>query len=171
MSRFNLANLNQTKYVVPVVPVAGSSSAVIPGIGSSQPVAKDNIDASEHTADIVEVGVSMNEFDYEYKPDQNLDLGIQFSNGNRYQYLAFKATPAGGCQIVTPATTVLVPIPDGTEDGVTYVEQAFGETIVVTAYVGNAVIPALPPNNTPTYTILPVLKSVMENKNCGDIII
>ena len=169
MSRFSLGDLNRTKYVVPVVPVAGSTGSIIPGIGSSQPVAGPEVYASDYTEDLADVGIAANEYDYTYFSDQNLTLGELFSNGTRLQYLAFKGTTAGGCQIVTPAQTILVEVLDSNDPtGYTLQEQYFGETVVITSYIGNAVLPQTAPPNNNTCVRLLTRKSVLVNKNCGE---
>ena len=169
MSRFSLGDLNRTRYIVPVVAVPGSTISVVPEIGSSQPVAGPEVYASDYTSDLADVGVAENEYDYLYFSDQNLNLAELFSNGTRLQYLAFKGTTAGGCQIVTPAQTISVQVPDNDDpSGYTFQDQLFGETVVITSYMGNAVIPQQAPPNNNTCVRLLNRKSVLVNKNCGE---
>jgi len=123
------------------------------------------LDYSQYVAQRRNVGASSNVYDLVNGPPSKLDLAVIYSNGYRYQYLAFKATsfvPAGatgGCGIVTDYETELRPIIDG--DGVDT-----GQTELVTenpryltfAYNGNAVVPQGPPNNTPTNSRPPPAK-------------
>ena len=90
-----------------------------------------------------------------------------YSNGYRYQYLAFRATSfdpvdtAGStaCGIITNYDTVLEPIIDG--DGIdTGRTQSVTQDprFITFAYNGNAVVPQGPPNNVPTNALLPPAK-------------
>jgi hypothetical protein len=152
MVKFSTAKISQSRYVVRGIQrIVGSTTAVIPVISASQAPARRNIDASEFTANKSNIGVSCNAFDVlatqEGQPDPDVDLAVVYSNGYRYQYLAFRANN-GICDITFPDTsqTVFDPTPTG---GVTYDIFYPGYTITA-AYNGNTVVPPLPTNNTPT---------------------
>lgn len=125
------------------------------------------LDYSQYIARKRTVGISSNVFDLQNTPNSKLDLAYIYSNGYRYQYLAFKAEQAGqgltgvtSCGSTTDFGTViqLVFDQDGLPTGET-VEIERDPTVVTFAYVGNAVVPQAPPNNIPTNGLFPPSKA------------
>lgn len=170
MVKFSVAKLQTTQYSF--TPQATNTGTLVPPIAPSRPRAGPVVSASDFTASIRNVGVSSNAYDVSIGnsgslPDPNVQLGVLYSNGYRYDYLAFKGTEAGGCQIVEPVTTVAVEVPDDA-GGTTFVDVTVDSNILITSYVGNAVFPQLPPSNIPTNNI-PIPGKVpadFPNKNC-----
>ena len=142
MVRFSNSKLKQTQHIVNgIVPIRGSSSSVITAIPASAPRASSNVDASRITRTKTSVGVSSTIYSLVTYPDTNVDLGVVYSNGFRYQYLDFLAnTPA--CTEVIPYTVVTVQ--EQTDAGPIYVDQLISGYVLVTAYVGSPVVPPLP---------------------------
>lgn len=126
------------------------------------------LDYSDYVAKKRTVGVSSNVFDIQNTPGANVDLAFIYSNGYRYQYLAFKAQFAGltgltggitSCGIATDYVTIIEPVYD--EDGLPTGELIGVDrdpTVITYAYVGTPVVPQAPPNNTPTNGLLPPSK-------------
>jgi hypothetical protein len=171
MVKFSTTNIPRTRYVVKGIQrVIGSTNAVIPVIAPAHAPAHTNVNASEVTANKTNIGVSSTIYDVavatqEGQPDPDADLALVYSNGYRYQYLAFKANN-GVCDITFQDTTqtIVDPTPTG---GITY--DVFLPSYTITAaYNGNTVVPPLPTNNTPTNTNPPPSKVpfVPSNINC-----
>lgn len=124
------------------------------------------LDYSQYVAQKRTVGISSNVFDLQNTPGSKLDLAYIYSNGYRYQYLAFKAELAGqgltgvtACGTTTDFATAIQVVFD--EDGMPtgeILEVERDPTVITFAYVGNAVVPQAPPNNTPTNGLLPPSK-------------
>jgi len=170
MPQFSIEKLKTTQYLATSRPISGPG-VVIP-IPPARPRTTRTLTSSEFTARIRNVGVSSNAYDITTGttiglPDPNVELGVLYSNGYRYQYLDFKGTEAGGCQIIVPEKTVSIQTED--ENGVVTIEEVTIESsVLITAYVGNAVYPQLPPNNVSTIS-LPFPGKVpaeFPNKNC-----
>jgi hypothetical protein len=170
MGKFSIASLTKTQYSV--TPQATTVGNLVPPIAPSRPRLGPVVTASDYTARIRNVGVSSNAFDVIVGnsgglPDPKVQLGVLYSNGYRYDYLAFKGTEVGGCQIIEPTTTVSVEVPDD-DGGTTFEDVTVDSNVLITAYVGNAVYPQLPPNNIPTNSIPTPGKVPAEfpNKTC-----
>jgi hypothetical protein len=168
MGRFSTADLNKKRYLVRNIQPIIASSAPIKPIAASSPPPVKNVDASKYTSYLSSIGVSSIAYDVINGPDEpNVDLGLLYSNGYRYKYLEFQAGTTT-CSVVFPATTVTVYdyVPGGT--ALEGSEVTLQETVVITAYNGNAVVPPLPNPNVDTSTI-PVpskLPIVPGNINC-----
>jgi len=170
MVKFSRANISRSKYVVRGIQrIVGSENAVLPVISAAQVAAKPNVDASEITSFKTNVGVSCNVYDVQETKqgqlDPEVDLGIIYSNGFRYQYLAFKANN-GLCDITFNDT--VIPVTEQTEAGIITYDVFYPGYTITAAYNGNDVVPPLPPNNTPTNTNPPPSKVpfVPSNINC-----
>jgi len=168
MGRISTADSTKKRYLVRNIKPISASSAPIQPISARSPPPAQSVDASKYTSYLSSVGVSSIAYDVINGPDEpNVDLGLLYSNGYRYKYLEFKAGTTE-CSEIFPATTVIVYdyVP-----GETYLqanEVTLGETVVITAYTGNAVVPALPNPNIDTRTIpmpskLPIVPG---NINC-----
>jgi hypothetical protein len=170
MPQFSLENLRRRQYLF--TPQATNTGTVVIPIPPSRPRLGPVVTASEFTARIRNVGISSNAYDITTgiaigEPDPNVNLGILYSNGYRYQYLAFKGTSVGKCQVIVPVKTVSVQVPDDA-GGTTLQDVTVDSSVIITAYVGNAVYPQLPPNNTPTnsFPIPGKVPAEFPNKNC-----
>jgi len=170
MPQFSLENLRRRQYSF--TPQATTTGTLVPPIPPARPRPAPVLSSSDYTARIRNVGVSSNAYDVVVGnagglPDPNVNLGILYSNQYRYDYLDFKGTDVGGCQVVVPVKTVSVQVPDD-DGGTTLQDVTVDSNVIITAYVGNAVYPQLPPNNTPTNTV-PIPGKVpaeFPNKNC-----
>lgn len=164
MVRFSKSKLKQTQHIVNgIVPIQGSSSSVITAIPASAPRASVNVDASRITRTKTSVGVSSTIYSIVSYPDTDVELGVVYSNGFRYQYLDFLAnTPA--CTEVIPDTVVTVQ--EQTDAGPIYVEQLISGYILVTAYVGSPVVPPLPVEDVGACIPRPALKVQPQNTTC-----
>jgi hypothetical protein len=166
MRRFSNSDLIRTRYIVNnIYYIPGSTGSVVTPISPSSAPARENVNASRETALKTVCGVSRTLQDTVGADDSDVDLGLVYSNGYRYQYLDFQASTAA-CSIIVPNDTITVQ--EQTDDGITYVDVNIGESIIITAYVGSPVVPQLvPPNNT---TCIPPLlmkvPSVLTNNNC-----
>jgi hypothetical protein len=167
MPKFSLESLKTKRYSV--TPPSTQFGTLILPVAPSRPRPSPNVSASQRTAQIRNVGVSSTAFDIKGVsdgfPDPNVDLGVMYSNGYRYQYLDFKGTEIGGCQIILPSDTVTVQVED--KVGITFEEITTELNILVTSYVGNAVFPPLPQNNVPTNNVpIPGKVPLVLNKTC-----
>jgi hypothetical protein len=168
MSRFSNADLIKKRYLVRnIQPIIASSVPIAP-ISARSPPPVQTIDASKYTSYLSSVGVSSIAYDVINGPDEpSVDLNLLYSNGYRYKYLEFKAA-GPTCMQTFPATTITVYnyLPGGTTLQAS--EVTLQETVVITAYTGNAVVPALPnPNVDTTSRPVPIkLPLVPGNINC-----
>jgi len=170
MVQFSIEKFKSKRYLATSRPV--SIPGVVIPIPPSRPRTTRTVTASEFTSRIRNVGVSSNGFDITTGiaiglPDPDVELGILYSNGYRYQYLDFKGTEAGGCQIIVPEKTISVQVVDD-NGNVTIEDVTVESNVLITAYMGNAVFPQIPPINTPTNS-LPIPGKVpaeFPNKNC-----
>jgi hypothetical protein len=147
MLRFSNSKLKQTHYIVKgITPIFGSTGSIVTPISASSKPAHKNVDSSRVTRLKTVCGVSRTLQDTVGTSASDVDLGLMYSNGNRYQYLDYKSnTPE--CSIFVP--NEIVQIQEKTDDGLTYVNRNIGDSIIITAYVGSPVVPQLvPPNNT-----------------------
>ncbi len=156
MPQFSLENLRRTQYSFS--PQATNIGNIVPPIPPARPRPGPVVSSSDYTARIRNVGVSSNAFDVIAGnsgglPDPDVQLGILYSNGYRYDYLAFKGTEVGGCQVVVPVKTVSVQVTDDETGATSLQDVTVDSSVIITAYVGNAVYPQLPPNNTPTNSV------------------
>jgi hypothetical protein len=168
MGRFSTADLNKKRYLVRNIQPIIASSAPIAPISASSPPPDKNVDASKYTSYLSSVGVSSIAYDVINGPgDPNVDLALLYSNGYRYKYLEFQAA-GPTCVQVFPATTITVYdyVPGGT--ALEASEVTLQQTVVITAYNGNAVVPPLPnPNiDTSTRPVPSKLPFVPGNINC-----
>jgi hypothetical protein len=168
MGKFSLADLSKKRYLVRNIQPIIASSAPIAPISASFPTPSQTVDASKYTSYLSSVGVSSIAYDVINGPDEpNVDLNLLYSNGYRYKYLEFQAA-GPTCINIFPATTVTVYdyAPGGTMLEAS--EVTLQQTLVITAYNGNAVVPPLPnPNiDTSTRPVPSKLPLVPGNINC-----
>lgn len=171
MVRFSNSKLSSTQYIVRgITPIQASSTAVIPPISSAFTVQHEVPPVSEFVAQKTAVGISSTAFDVALSPgmpDSNVDLGLLYSNGYRYQYIDFKAGTTG-CSTELPDRVVTVQIQ--TDSGPIYVDQVLSGYTLIEAYVGNSiVVPQLPNGNIITDTTRPPSKLpplLTNNNNC-----
>lgn len=142
MVRFSNSKLKETQYIVNgITSVTGSTTSIIPRIPARAPRATTNVDASRITRTKTSIGVSSTLYSLVNYPDTDVDLGVVYSNGFRYQYLDFLATTST-CSEVIPDT--IVTVQEQTDDGPIYVDELISGRIIVTAFVGTPVVPPLP---------------------------
>jgi hypothetical protein len=169
MVRFSNSSLSNTQYTVTgITPVLASPTAVVVAIPTATPPAKFIPPASRYTGGLSSVGVSSNAYDVVTdSAESNVDLGLLYSNGHRYQYLDFKANTAE-CSTQVPSKVSTVQVQ--TESGPIYVEEVISGYTLVKAYVGNSVaVPQRPNANITIITNRPPSKVESEltnNNNC-----
>jgi hypothetical protein len=170
MVRFSNSKLSSTQYIVRgITPVQASSTAVIPPISSAFTVQREVPPVSEFVAEKTAVGISSTAFDVALSPgmpDSNVNLGLLYSNGYRYQYIDFKAGTTG-CSTEVPDKVVTVQVQ--TDSGPIYVDQVLSGYTLIEAYVGNRIaIPQLPNGDVVTDTTRPPSKlPPNESNNIG----
>jgi hypothetical protein len=128
------------------------------------------LSASEYIARKTAVGVTSNAYDVALSPgmpDSNVDLGLLYSNGYRYQYIKYKATTAG-CSEEVPDK--IITVQEQTDAGIIYYDQSISGYTLVKAYVGNSiVVPQQPNPNISTVATRPPSKLELQltnNNNC-----
>jgi hypothetical protein len=128
------------------------------------------LSASEYTASKTAVGVTSNAYDVALSPgmpDSNVDLGLLYSNGYRYQYIKYKATTAG-CSEEIPDK--IITVQEQTDAGLIVYDQTVSGYTLVKAYVGNSiVVPQQPNPNVVTIGFTPPSKvepQLTNNNNC-----
>jgi hypothetical protein len=169
MVRFSKSKLKETQHIVNgITPILGSTESIVIPISPASNPARENVNASRITSVKTNTGVSSNVYDIINGFDANVDLGLVYSNGYRYQYLDFKASDVGptGCNIIT--SDQVVQVQEVTDDGISYINIDVGSSVITTAYVGSPVVPQLPPPNN-TRCIPPILMKVPmipTNNNC-----
>jgi hypothetical protein len=164
MVRFSNSKLKQTQYIVNgITPVTGSTTSIIPRIPAHATRAFPNIDASRITRTKASIGVSSTLHSLVNYPDTDVELGVVYSNGFRYQYLDFLATTST-CTQVIPDTVVTVQ--EQTDDGPIYVDELISGRIIVTAFVGEPVVPPLPKDDIRLCIQQPPLKVKPSNNAC-----
>lgn len=150
MLRFSNSKLKQTQYVVKgISPIFGSTGSIVTPISASSTPAHNNVDSSRVTRLKTVCGVSRTLQDTVGAYDPDVDLGLMYSNGNRYQYLDYKSTTPE-CSIIVPDD--IVQVQQVTDNGITYVDTDFGTSVLITAYIGSSVVPQLPSLNIVTCT-------------------
>ena len=147
MVRFSNSKLSSTQYVVTgITPVTGSSTAVVSPISPATLPAGETLFSSQYISGKSSVGVSSSAYDVALSPgapDSNLDLGLLYSNGYRYQYANYKIGATGG-SVEMPTNVVTVQVQ--TESGPVYVDQVVSSYTLIQAYVGNNVAVPQQPN-------------------------
>jgi hypothetical protein len=168
MSRFSIPKLSNKQYVQSVEMIQGSTGQIITPVSPAYTRPHQTPFMSDHVRAKTNVGVSSTVFDISNGLDPNVNLGVIYSNGYRYQYLDYKAGTTF-CQIQVPETNILVQVT--TDDGISgyfIQEQTLDARTLVTSYFGNAVVPPLPLENVPTCIGPPISKvdALLVNKNC-----
>jgi hypothetical protein len=166
MVRFSNSKLSQTRYIVNEIgPIFGSTGSIVTPISPSSEPARENVDASRETRLKTVCGVSRTLEDTVGANGSDVDLGLVYSNGARYDYLDHQASTAE-CSIIVPNDSIQVQ--EETDDGLTYVDVNIGESIIITAYVGSPVVPQLVPANNTTCIppLLMKVPSILTNNNC-----
>lgn len=164
MVRFSKSKLSQTQYIVNgITPVIGSPTSIIPRIPAHAIRSFPNIDASRITRVKTAVGVSSTLHSLVNYPDTDVDLGVVYSNGFRYQYLDFLATTSA-CTLVIPDS--IVTVQEQTDDGPIYVDELISGRIIVTAFIGAPVVPPLPKEDVRLCIQQPPLKVDPLNNTC-----
>jgi hypothetical protein len=126
-----------------------------------------NTAASQIVAQKTNIGVSSNAYDLKSQDASKLDLGLLYSNGARYRYIAFRAENDPNCSAIIPDQVVKVV--EQTDDGPIIVDQEVSEGVLVKAYVGNAIVVPFLPNpdivtdTTPPPARLPVINIPCRN--------
>jgi hypothetical protein len=171
MVRFSNSKLSTTQYIVTgISPVAGSATAIITPIPAAYTAPQLVPPASKVIANKRVVGVSSTAYDVAISPeipDPNVELGLLYSNGYRYQYADFKAGTTG-CSTEVPDRVVTVQVQ--TDSGIIYVDETISGYTLVKAYVGNnIVVPQLPNANVVINTAPPPSKlepELTNNNSC-----
>jgi hypothetical protein len=169
MVRFSNSKLSSSQYIVRgITPIVGSATSVITPISTKYTVAHPIPPASRLTSTKVGCGINLTASDLLTSPgipDPDVDTGLLYSNGYRYQYINFRADT--DCFFVEPERTVTVQVQ--TDEGLIYIEETIAATTVVTAYVGNGlVVPQRPSPNVVTNSAPPPSKlpPLTNNNNC-----
>jgi hypothetical protein len=170
MVRFSNASLSSTQYIVTgITPILGSSTAVVAPIPAASTASHIVPPVSKFVAAKISVGISSTAYDVTVTPDvpANVDLGLLYSNGYRYQYIDFKAGTTG-CSTEVPDRVVTVQVQ--TDSGPIYVDETISGYTLVEAYVGNRItVPQLPNSDIVTNTARPPSKLpplLTNNNNC-----
>ena len=150
MGRFSNSHLHKTQHIVRgITPVPASTTSIIPRISSVAPPS-EVLPASQYISGKTAVGISSTAYDVAITPDisANVDLGLLYSNGYRYQYINFKAGTTG-CSMQLPDRVVTVQVQ--TDAGPIYVDETISGYTLIDAYVGNRIaVPQLPNSNVVT---------------------
>lgn len=168
MGRFSTADLNKKRYLVRnIKPIIASAVPIAP-ISATLPAISQTVDSSKYTSYLSSIGVSSIVYDVIKGPDEpNIDLGLLYSNGYRYKYLEFQAA-GPTCARIVPATTITVY--DYVDGGTTLQreEVTLEQTVIISAYNGNAVVPQVrnPNVDTSTTPVASKLPFVPGNINC-----
>jgi hypothetical protein len=160
-SSFSPARLSSKQYSVNVV----ASAAPTP-ISPAFPRKTAQVPASENTRMRTNIGISSNVFDSRLGTQADIDLGLMYSNGVRYQYLNFKAGTTG-CSAIIPDS--VIDVVDQTINGPVYTQETLSGGTLIYAYIGNAVVPPQPVSITPFCTGLSPSKlppGIRGNINC-----
>jgi hypothetical protein len=169
MVRFSNASLSTTQYIVTgITPIAGSTTAIVPQIPPSFTTAREVPPVSSFVSGKTVCGVSSTVSDLTApgEPDPNVDLGLLYSNGYRYQYIDFQAGTTA-CSIELPDKVVTVQVQ--TDSGPIYVDETLSGYTLVTAYVGNRIVVPSQGNDVVTNTMRPPSKlppQLTNNNNC-----
>jgi hypothetical protein len=171
MVRFSNSSLTKTQYLVRgITPVEASTTSIVLPIYTAYTVAHIVPPVSDAVSKKTACGVTSTGYSVARSagfPQPNVDLGLLYSNGYRYQYLDYLAGTTG-CSIEVPDRVVTVQIQ--TDSGPMYVDQVISGYTLIDAYVSNnAVVPQLPSinvvtNTAPPPSILPPLPT--NNNNC-----
>jgi hypothetical protein len=168
MVRFSNSKLKNTQYII--TGITGSTGTIIIPISSAYSGQRKVMFASDYIAAKTAVGVSSTAYDVALAsgmPDPNVDLGLLYSNGYRYQYINFKAGTTG-CSVEVPDK--IITVSEQTDSGTIYYDQSVSGYTLIKAYVGNnIVIPQNPNPNVPTIAFPPPSKvevQLTNNNNC-----
>jgi len=159
-STFSPSDIPSNVYVQTVRP----SWAPTP-IQPRYPRVAKNTSVSQVVAQKTNIGISSNAYDLQSQDTSKLDLGVLYSNGNRYRYIAFRAENDPNCSATIPDQVVKVV--EQTDDGPIIVDQEISEGTLIKAYVGNAIsVPQLPNPDIVTDTTPPPARLPVINIPC-----